>query len=307
MGAATMSNNVYLPPRSIGGYTGDLIGARASCGFPVPRSFVNGYNYPWIHGCSSFGPSFRSNIPPQQSMQGNYTGANTSLNPESGLLGAELSYQTPYNNSMYAAFHYSSNAYPLSEYPEENDLIGAQISNHTAHPNYPTYVGDQPINTHPVATVGWVSREKIEFSERDLLGAQMTKHTARPNYGWASNKFSERDLLGAQITNHAARSNYRWASNKFSKRDLLGAQMTNHAARPNHPTYVGVQPINAHPVPKVGWASRFRNKFSERDLLGAHMTNHAARPNHPTYVGVQPINAHPVPRDGWVRNQLGRS
>jgi len=29
--------------------------------------------------------------------------------------------------------------------------------------------------------------------------------------------------------------------------------MTNHAARPNHPTYVGVQPINAHPVPRDGW------------------------------------------------------
>ncbi|KAI9378617.1 hypothetical protein POPTR_018G119400v4 [Populus trichocarpa] len=162
MGAATMSNNVCLPPRSIGGYTGDLIGARASCGVPVPRSFVNGYNYPWIHGCSSFGPSFRSNIPPQQSMQGNYTGANTSLNPESGLLGAELSYQTPYNNSMYAAFHYSSNAYPLSGYPE-NDLIGAQISNHTAHPNYPTYVGVQPINAHPVSTVGWASRVRNQL------------------------------------------------------------------------------------------------------------------------------------------------
>jgi len=197
-----MSNNVCLPPRSIGGYTGDLIGARASCGVPVPRSFVNGYNYPWIHGCSSFGPSFRSNIPPQQSMQGNYTGANTSLNPESGLLGAELSYQTPYNNSMYAAFHYSSNAYPLSGYPE-NDLIGAQISNHTARPNYPTYVGVQPINTHPVPTVGWASRIRNEFSERDLLGAQMSNQTARPNYP---------TYVGVQPINAHPISTVGWAS-----------------------------------------------------------------------------------------------
>jgi len=254
MGAATMSNNVCLPTRSIGGYTGDLIGARASCRVPVPRSLVNASNYPWIHGCSSFGPSFRSNIPPPQSMEyWNYTGANTSLNKESGLLGAELSYQTPCHNSMYAAFHYSSNAYPLSGYPE-NDLIGAQISNHTAHPNYPTYVGVQPINTRPVPTVGWASRVRNEFSERDLLGAQMSNHTVCPNYP---------TYVGVQPINAHPVPMEGWASrirNELSKRDRLEAEMSDHTAHPNYPIYVGVQPINAHPVSTVGWASRVRNQ-----------------------------------------------
>lgn len=174
MGAATMSNNVCLPTRSIGGYTGDLIGARASCRVPVPRSLVNASNYPWIHGCSSFGPSFRSNIPPLPSMEWNYTGATMSNKAvcfpssypgssyvERDLLGAEMSCHAPLPySSMYFGVHYYINAYPLPAVA--SGLLGAEMSSQAPLPNYPTYVGVQPINAHPVSTVGWASRVRSQ-------------------------------------------------------------------------------------------------------------------------------------------------
>ncbi|KAJ6863464.1 hypothetical protein NC652_040111 [Populus alba x Populus x berolinensis] len=177
---ATMSNKAVCFPisRSIGGCTErDLIGARASCGVPVPRSFVNGYN-PWIG--SSFGPSFRSNILPLPSMEyWNYTGATMS--------NKAVCFPSPYLGSSYV----------------ERDLLGAQMSNHTAHPYYSTYVGVQPINTHPAPMEGWASRVRNELSERDRLGADMSSPTPHPYYS---------TYVGVQPINAHPVSTAGWAS-----------------------------------------------------------------------------------------------
>jgi hypothetical protein len=160
---ATMSNKAVCFPisRSIGGYTErDLIGARASCGVPVPRSFVYGYS-PWIG--SSFGPSFRSNIPPLPSMEWNCTGATMSNKAvcfpctsqgssyvERDLLGAEMSCHTPLpNSSMYFGVHYYINAYPPPAVA--GGLLGAEMSSQAPRPNSSMYVGVQPIKR-------WASR-----------------------------------------------------------------------------------------------------------------------------------------------------
>ena len=234
---------------------------------------------------SSFDPSLWSNIPSLQSMEGNFTGADASLEvyfkstsivkgSSHGESGAEMSCNATFQNSLISTGVQSNKTYSVptldSSY-RESDLIGAKMSCDTPLQNSLLYTSVQSIKTYPVPILNSSHRES------DLTGAEMSCDTPLRNYllhaGVQSIKTYPVPILGSS----------------HREGDLTGAEMSCDTPLRNYLLYAGVQSIKTYPVPILGSSHR------ESDLIGAEMSCDTPFRNYLLYADVQSIKTYPVP------------
>ena len=234
---------------------------------------------------SSFDPSLWSNFPSLQSMEGNFTGADASLEvyfkstsivkgSSHGESGAEMSCNATFQNSLISTGVQSNKTYsvpPLDSSYRESDLIGAKMSCDTPLQNSLLYTSVQSIKTYPVPILNSSHRES------DLTGVEMSCDTPLRNYllhaGVQSIKTYPVPILDSS----------------HREGDLTGAEMSCDTPLRHYLLYAGVQSIKTYPVPILVSSHR------ESDLIGAEMSCDTPFRNYLLYADVQSIKTCPVP------------
>nr|TKS10308.1 hypothetical protein D5086_0000083660 [Populus alba] len=284
---------------------------------------------------SSFDPFLWSNIPSLQSMEGNFTGADTSLEvyfkstskvkgSSHGESGAEMRCDAPLQNSLLYAGVQSIKTYSvptLDNSHRESGLTGAKLSCDTPLRNSLLYDGVQSFKTYPMPISGSSHRES------DLTGAKMSCDTPLRNCllyagvqsiktysvptGGSSHK--ESGLTGAEMScDTPSRNSLLYADIQSSKTypvstlghsyresDLTGAKMSCDTSLRNSLLYAGVQSIKTYPMSILGISHR------ESDLTGAKMSCDTPLRNSLLYTGVQSIKTYPMPTLGNSHRESG--